>query len=300
MKKRVLALFLVKFLLLTMFLSIEGFCLNANAAVDSDDKFEIKYDKSLYNVYWFARKRLIFRSQYGSWWSDLDEGDRLGTATIKTCYLQPKKKMGSGYYGIACCKVSMDPCDVDGTVTGMSQYAKIDIRTVNPDSRICLPTVSMINAQVKKENNTSSTFSFNIGVKYNNISKSWERSNSGIVYSNSGGTSTSFTYNTTNINLIQKMKNGSYCTWEYDYISHDGDLDWNAYLMSSSSVYGQVLYRLMKKPTSKNIKDCAPDKIQYDIRFGAGDKSNGKVADRFGPSTNRSMSILTGTIEPSF
>jgi hypothetical protein len=72
--------------------------------------------------------------------------------------------------------------------------------------------------------------------------------------------------------------------------------------MSSSKVAGQVVYRLDKKPTgkSKNRSKNAPSEIKYDIRFGAGDKSSGKVANRLGVSTNREMSVNKGTIQTSY
>ena len=88
--------------------------------------------------------------------------------------------------------------------------------------------------------------------------------------------------------------------WKYDYKSKDEDLTWNSYLMSSSKVAGQVAYDLGCKPTSSNRKNNIPPKIYYDIRFGAGDSISGEVADHLGPSTNRDMSIKTGTISLSY
>ena len=70
--------------------------------------------------------------------------------------------------------------------------------------------------------------------------------------------------------------------------------------MSSSKVAGQVAYDLGCKPTSNNRKNSIPTKIYYDIRFGAGDSISGEVADRLGLSTNRDMSIKTGTISLSY
>ena len=66
--------------------------------------------------------------------------------------------------------------------------------------------------------------------------------------------------------------------------------------MSSSKVEGQIVYRLNAEPTGKNRSTCAPAKMKYDIRFGAGNKKTGAVANRLGASTNRDMSIMTGTI----
>lgn len=114
------------------------------------------------------------------------------------------------------------------------------------------------------------------------------------------GSSSSYTYNKTNVNLTQKSKNGDYASWKYDYKSKDEDVTWNAYLMSSSKVAGQVVYRLNSKPTYSNRAKNIPTKIYYDIRFGAGDSSTGEVANRLGPSTNRDMSIMTGTISLSY
>lgn len=109
-----------------------------------------------------------------------------------------------------------------------------------------------------------------------------------------------------NVVLTQKDNNRvdangcGYAAWKYDYISKDGDKTWNAYLMSSSKVAGQVVYRLDLNPTNGNRVKNIPTKIYYDIRFGAGKTSNGKVANRMGASSNRDMSIATGTISLSY
>lgn len=277
----------------------------ANAATFSttpsspDDKFVVSYDSSKYTIYWVSRKKITSKSQYGSMWWNLDEDDKLGTATIRTYYLEPKSSVGGYYYAIAGCQVSMDPVDVAGDVTGMSQLADFRIKTINEDSRVCSPTVEVLEIQASNTTSSSKSFTAGTGLKYNTANKSWEASGQ-FSFGTTWGSSSSYTYNKTNVNLTQKSKNGDYASWKYDYKSKDEDVTWNAYLMSSSKVAGQVVYRLNSKPKYSNRAKNIPTKIYYDIRFGAGDSSTGEVANRLGPSTNRDMSIMTGTISLSY
>ena len=67
----------------------------AKAAYSPDDECKISYDSSKYTAVWMSRKKIIMRSQYGSMWKDLDEDDKLGSATIRFYYLQPKAKTGN-------------------------------------------------------------------------------------------------------------------------------------------------------------------------------------------------------------
>lgn len=177
--------------------------------------------------------------------------------------------------------------------------ADFRIKTINEDSRVCSPTVEILEIQESKTTSSSNSFTAGTGVKYNFSKKSWEASCQ-RGFSKSWGSSSTYTYNKTNVNLIQKNKNGDYASWKYDYISKDRNVTWNAYLMSSSKVAGQVVYRLNSKPTDSNRVKNIPTKIYYDIRFGAGDSSTGEVANRLGPSTNRNMSVKRGTISLSY
>lgn len=271
----------------------------SNPANSPDDKFVVSYDSKKYKIYWVGRKTITFRSQYGSMWRNLDEDDKLGTATIRTYYLEPKKAVNKKYYAIAGSQVSMDPIDVAGDVTGMSQMADIRIKTINADSRVCSPTVQILNIQASNTNSKSSNFTAGTGVTYKTGTKSWEATGK-FDFSSSWGSSSTYTYNMTNVNLTQKNKNGAYASWRYDYKSKDENVTWNAYLMSSSKVAGQVVYRLEEAPTEDNRASCIPTSIYYDIRFGAGDSVTGEVANRLGPSTNRDMSIKKDSITLSY
>lgn len=105
-------------------------------------KAVVSYDESKYQIYWTARVKITSRNQYGSGWSNLDEGDVLGTATINTYYLEPKEsEEDGGYYAIAGCQVRMEPEEVDGNVKGMSQMAEFGLATENEDSRLCFPSI---------------------------------------------------------------------------------------------------------------------------------------------------------------
>lgn len=271
----------------------------SNTSRSQDDKYYVSYDSSKYTIYWVSRKTVTLKSQYGSMWWDLDEGDTLGTATIRAYYLEPKSAVEGYYYAMAGCQISMDPQDVAGDVSGMSQLSHIKIDTINEDSRVCSPTVNLLNIQASKSTSSSKSFTAGTGVKYNFSTKSWEASGQ-FSFGSTWGSSSSYTYNKTNVNLTQKNKNGNYASWNYDYKSKDEDVTWNAYLFSSSKVAGQVVYRLNGKPTYSNRANNVPEAISYDIRFGAGDVVTGEVANRLGPSTNRDMSIKTGTIYLSY
>lgn len=273
----------------------------ANAATESsfgtnkggDDKYSISYDDSKYKIYWSSRKKIVFNSQYGSTWLDLDKGDKLGTATIKAYYLEPLKSIGGEYYAMAGCQVSMDPVDLSDNVTGMSQLAEFKIGTRNPESRTCSPTVAILNAQLQKSKSSSGSFTAGTGLTFG--SNTWKPTSDYKLGTSWGAVST-YTHNISNVTLIQKKDNNGAASWRYDYKSKDENLEWNAYLMSSSAVAGQVVYRLDKKPTKSNRMENIPVGIQYDIRFGAGDSITGDVANRLGPSTNRDMSIKSGPI----
>ena len=262
-----------------------------------DDTYSVSYDSSKYTIYWVYRQTVNCYSQYGSLWADLDEGDYLGSATFRVYYLDPKSKLNGQYYGIVGCQVSMNPEDVAGDVSGMSQRAIVKIKTLNPDSRLCTPSVESIEAQVTKSSSSSTSIGLTTGAEYKD--SKWGYSLSGN-FSTSWGASSSYTYNASNIELIQKNKNGDYASWDYDYKSKDGNKTWNKYLFSSSKVSTQIVYRLPKDSGTKNITSNIPTEIAYDIRFGAGDTDNGDVANRLGPSTNRDMSIKTGKIKLSY
>ena len=159
--------------------------------------------------------------------------------------------------------------------------------------------MKLLEVQYSKTTNYTNSFDAGTGLKYNTANRGWEVS-SDFNFATTWGASSTYTYNKTNVNLTQKNKNNDYASWKYDYKSKDEDLTWNAYLMSSSKVAGQVVYDLGCKPTSSNRTKNIPTKIYYDIRFGAGDSISGEVANRLGPSTNRDMSIKTGTISLSY
>ena len=301
--KKTISKVLVFVLLLQMTLTI----LLADASVsakefkggaDNVNKFDVSYNRLQYHCWWVTRTTITFRSQYGSMWWHLDEGDKLGTATIRAYYLEPKISLGGRYYAMAGCQVSMDPCDVSGDVTGMSQLADFRIKTKNADSRVCSPTVDMLEIQYTETKQKTNSFTAGTGLKYNNAKRFWEVS-SDFDFANVSGSSSSYTYNIKNVSLTQKNKNGDHASWRYDYISKNNNYTWNAYLMSSSKVAGQVVYDIGCYPSESNRKYNIPTEIYYDIRFGAGDYS-GEVADRLGPSTNRDMSILKGRIPLSY
>ena len=67
---------------------------------------------------------------------------------------------------------------------------------------------------------------------------------------------------------------------------------------STSTISGQVVYRMEGEPgdDDNGFMINQPWCIAYDIRFGAGNLSTGKVANRGGLSTNREMSIETKSI----
>ena len=267
--------------------------------VGTEDKFSVSYDSSKYNIYWVSRKVIKCRSQHGSMWSNLDKGNLLGTATIKVYYLEPRGPVGYSYYATAGCQVSMNPVDLKGNVTGMAQMADFGIKTPNEDSRICSPTVNMLEIQASMSSSTSNSFTAGTGIKYNSNTGKMEPSIE-LNYGKTWGSSSTYNYNRTNVNLTQKSNNRGYASWCYDYKSRNKDVTWNAYLMSSSKVAGQVAYRLIGKPTVAKRAGNVPSKICYDIRFGAGNKATGKVANRFGPSTNRDMCIETGSFTMSY
>lgn len=270
-----------------------------DAAITSSDKYSVSYDSSKYTIFWITREKINCYSQYGSMWGDLDKGDKLGSATLRFYYLEPKSKTDGSYYAKAGCQISMDPTSVAGDVSGMSQLAKIGIKTPNADSRVCSPTVGILNVQKTKSVDSSGSFTAGTGIEYDYSTDSWIAS-SNTSFTGGWSSVSSYTYNSSNVNLIQKNKDNGYATWKYDYISKDGNLTWNAYLFSSSKVAGQVVYALDSKPTSSNRNDNLPSKISYDVRFGAGDETNGKVANRLGFSTNREMSIVADTISISY
>ena len=84
-----------------------------------EDTFEVSYDESKYTIFWASRKKITCKSQYGSMWGNLAKNDKLGTATIRIYYLEPKEKTGGYYYGTTGCQVSMNPVMVKGDVSGM-------------------------------------------------------------------------------------------------------------------------------------------------------------------------------------
>lgn len=269
--------------------------LKAEAAISADDKVAVTYDTSKYTYLGISRVKVTCYSQYGSMWSDLDKGDKLGYALIRFYYLEPKNSAGNGaYYGITGVQVSMNPCDVAGDISGMSQLAKFGIKTINSASRVCSPTSEILAIQKSASKTSGSQFTVSAGIEYNSSKGKWEPKASGS-FGHSWGATTTYTYNMTNVNMTQKDDNGGVATWCYDYISKDKDKTWNAYLFSSTKVSGQVVYRLNFKPTSTTRKTEAPTKITYEIRFGAGNIVNGKVANRLGFSTNRDMCIKTGS-----
>lgn len=271
---------------------------------EDEDKYEVAYDSSKYNIYWVARVSYTLKSQYGSMWRKLDKNDKLGTATIRLYYLEPKKDLDGKYYAISGCKINMDPLIVEGSVVGMSQLAEFGISTPNPSSRICSPTVESLQAQVTNSNYSNKSLTINTAIDFNVKNKKWEvGGNLGISFIPEWGSSTSYSYMVSNVNMTQRTQDGqtgNYASWTYDYKSKDGDAAWNAYLHSSSAVAGQVVYRLKSKPTDSNRKENIPNSLYYNIRFGAGDQINGNVANRLGGSTNRDMSIITGKLSVSY
>ncbi len=276
----------------------KDYCFAYNSGSE-DDKFEVSYDKTKYNIYWVSRKKITCYSQYRSTWSALDKGSKLGTATLRIYYLEPKTKTGGSYYAITGCQVSMDPVTLEGNVRGMAQKVSIWINTINEDSRVCSPSVEALGIQITEGTTNSSAISFEAGVGYDSAKQSWQPVGQ-IKGSFTQGASSSYTYNKTNVDLTQLNKDGAYARWDYDYISKNKDKTWNSYLFSSSRFACHVAYRLDEKPTYKNRDENIPAKLKYDIRFGAGNTSNGKVANRGGWSTNRDMCIKTGTMSLSY
>jgi len=110
-------------------------------ASTTDDKYNVSYDSSKYTIKWAARRKVYSYNQYGSMWSDLDKGDKLGSASIDIYYLEPKESREGEYYAIAGCRVLMNPVKVSGDVKGMSMLTHIGIETINDDSRECSPTL---------------------------------------------------------------------------------------------------------------------------------------------------------------
>ena len=189
----------------------------------------------------------------------------------------------------------MNPQKLAGDIMGMSQLVDICINTINEDTRVCSPTATIRKGETSKSRDASLNGTFGLG--YNKTDK-WAATgevSSGRVKS------TSFTNDVSNVELIQNDILGEYCRWDYDYISKNGNKSWNSYLFSSSRVSGQVVYSTgTTKPTSGNRKSKIPKAIKYEIICGAGNKSNGKVANRMGASTNRNMSYDSDTITLSY
>lgn len=284
--------------------SVEAANLTFTRFQEDGDKYEVEYDSSNYTMFWVCRVTYTLKSQYGSMWKNLDNDDKLGTATLRLYYLEPKNDLDGKYYAITGCKINMDPVIVKGSVVGMSQLAEFGISTPNPTSRICSPTVQSIEAQVTNSSYADNDFKVNTGINFNVKNKKWEVSgNLGLDYTHKWGSSTSYTYSVTNVNMTQRTQDGqtgNYASWTYDYKSKDGNAKWNEYLHSSSEVAGQVVYQLGSKPNASNRKNCVPNSLYYNIRFGAGDQINGNVANRLGASTNRDMSIKTGKLSVSY
>lgn len=203
-------------------------------------------------MHYVSRKKIVCRNQYDSKWAELDKNSKLGTTTIKVCYLEPKEKTGDYYYAMAGCEVSLTPVKLSGDIFGMAQLAQFGIKTINEDSRVCLPRIDTPNVQDSMEGK--------------------------IIF-------------------IQQTKNGEYASWRYDYKSKEGDIEWNKYFISPSKVVGQVEYRLDEKYTPQTKLLYMPAEVYYEIRFGAEDSSNGKVANRLGFSKNRDLSVMTGKIQ---
>ena len=193
----------------------------------------------------------------------------------------------------------MDPIQVKNNVIGMSQLAEFSIKTANEDSRVCSPTAQMIDAQATNSTSSNYGISFSGGLQYDLTKGKWAPSTNGN-FSKSWGSAFSYSYKMSNVIFTQQNNNNHYATWSYDYISKNKDKSWNAYLMSSSKVAGNVVYRAPKIPTNTNRNDVAPTSVKYDIRFGAGSKSDGAVANRMGLSSNRDMCIKKGTITISY
>ena len=291
--KRIISLLLV----MCMVASIMIIDVKKVHAASVQDKFTVYYDTSKYDIYWMARRSVTCYSQYGSMWSDLDEDDKLGSATIRTYYLKPKYKTGDKYYGKVGCQITMNPVSVAGDVVGMSQLAKIQILTPNSASRVCSPTVSMLQIQESQSSNKSGQFTAGTGIKYNLTNKIWEISPSVSLNTSWGSTST-YTYSRTNVNLTQRTNDNGFATWMYDYKSKDGNSVWNGYLHSSSNVAGQVVYLINGSPSGNWLKLGVG--VKYEVRFGAGNEVTGDVANRMGVSTNRDMSIETDSYVLSY
>ena len=264
--------------------------------VTQTDKVAVSHDKLRYKPVYISRITIKCKSDYRCTWSTVDKGDILGEATIRAYYLEPINTDGNGYYGIAGFEVSMDPVYIAGKnnkeTSGMSQLVKVGIKTRDKDSRVCSPTASIIDAQVSNTKSKTQSFTLSAGVEFDG---KWKASGNGN-YTKSWGSSLSYTYNASNVELIQKDKDGDYCSWRYDYISKNGNQTWNNYLMSSSDVGGQVVYSLNQKYPYGH--DSHPQKVSYDIRFGAG-RMNGDVAERF-VGHNRELSIDSGVISLSY
>lgn len=219
----------------------------------------------------------------------------MGASTIRVYYLEPKEAINGSYYAMAGGQISIDPVSIKQNVSGMTQLVDFEIMTPNPDSRVCSPTVDALEIQASKSTNKSSTFKASAGVEYDSKDKSWKPSVE-LGYEHTWGSSSTYTYNMTNVNLTQKNNNYGYASWCYDYMAEDGDKIWNAYLISSSKVAGQVVYRLNSKPTNKNRKNNIPTKLYYDFEFGAGNISTGDIAERMWNS-KRELGIESGVVQ---
>ena len=241
------------------------------------DRFDISHDENKYEIQWASRRKVSIYSKHDSWWGAVNVGDYLGNAILKTYYLMPLEELEGECYGIAGCQVIMNPVDIEGTkLTGMSQYAMFGLSTVNEDSRVCSPTATLINAVATENKTTSGSMDIAAGLEYNFKSKAWAAS--GNVNLGTGWSSTSsYTYNISNVILTQKKQNGDFATWAFDYKSKDGNATWNAFLCSSSEFMGQVVYVLDAPPYIEYMPTGRPTLIKYDIRFGAGNAGTGKV-----------------------
>ena len=285
--------------------SVEAADLTFTSGQTTQDEYSVTYDSSKYSIYWVSRRTINCKNQYRSMWKNLDKGNNLGTATIRMYYLEPKLPLNGVYYAMSGCKINMDPTKVKGSVYGMSQLAEFGIATPNKDSRVCSPTVESLQIQATKDNFKNGNFSASTNVKYNFLEKKLE-AGAGIEGGSDWGASSSYTYNMTNVILTQRnkdlagSKSTSYACWSYDYRSKDGNPTWNSYLHSSSEVAGQVAYKTLLTPSDRNRYRNVPFSLYYDIRFGAGDKTNGQVANRAGASTNRDMCSISEKIDISY
>ena len=294
LSKRVFSVILSSGLLLCNFSSTAN-AANFKTSFSTSDKPQVTYNKNAYTQYCISRVKVTCKSDYRSMWSNLDKGDTLGEATIRAYYLEPKSKTDGVYYAIAGCEVQMNPQSLGGNVMGMSQLADFRIKTKNPYTRVCSPTAELRKGDSSASKDSSLSGSFGLG--YNTSDKWSPIANFGYTSEKS----TSFTNSVSNVELIQNDILGDYCRWNYDYISKDKNKSWNSYRMSSSRVAGQVVYSIGSAvPKYINRWNNIPKELKYEIIFGGGHMSSGKVANRMGASTNRNMSSDTGTITLSY